>query len=700
MAAPLHDVATAHAAGLRYVAGAEPGLTRERRGPGFRYRDADGRPVDATTRRRIAALAIPPAWRDVWIARDARAHLQATGRDARGRKQYRYHPDWSAARDAAKYDRLRAFARALPAIRARMANDLRARPLSRAWVLATVVRLLDGTVIRIGNTEYRRTNGSYGLTTLLNRHAHVKGSVLTLKFRAKSGIAQEVTVVDAVLARLSRRRSERPRSRGGTVSATRAHELGDPRLGAGRLARSQRPARDTDAAGASIGERRGVPHHAPPVRVLRVRPAQPQGQPVDRVRRLVVRAHFELDAVFDIGRGEPDDARHWVAEQRGEHNMRRAGVDDAHGRMAAPGQAERDRRSAFQVRAADDGFDTRGHGHDVAEPSAQVAEQPRGVVAATVDANGEALRLERTDALGRNDFRQVRDEPPQSGLEARRVAIQHVVQRAAVRDATSRRQVAYEATDERGEIGRSGQAGEPQALPRGERRHGNGWWPAADEARDAAVQAGWRNDFRSAESHEPAIAFDRHRRNRVGEVFVPQERGPAARPDERNDRQGPHHDEERGHRVGRNAVDGRGEDLGPSGWVERRTIIGAVGVGGGSRAHAAAHACPIGRRRKGRHAAAPPHALGLGRPARRVVQDEDRVATPDRLERHRRAWIDMCSIPPVTARVFGERVEREDIDAAARERVARGPANDRVRGGEQRLHDRLSARDLHDRDHA
>jgi DNA topoisomerase-1 len=201
MAAPLHDVATAHAAGLRYVAGAEPGLTRERRGPGFRYRDADGRPVDATTRRRIAALAIPPAWRDVWIARDARAHLQATGRDARGRKQYRYHPDWSAARDAAKYDRLRAFARALPAIRARMANDLRARPLSRAWVLATVVRLLDGTVIRIGNTEYRRTNGSYGLTTLLNRHAHVKGSVLTLKFRAKSGIAQEVTVVDAVLAR-------------------------------------------------------------------------------------------------------------------------------------------------------------------------------------------------------------------------------------------------------------------------------------------------------------------------------------------------------------------------------------------------------------------------------------------------------------------------------------------------------------------
>jgi DNA topoisomerase-1 len=200
MAAPQHDVATAHAAGLRYVTDAEPGLTRERHGPGFRYRDAHGRPVDAAARRRIAALAIPPAWRDVWIARDARAHLQATGRDARGRKQYRYHPAWSAARDAAKYDRLRAFARALPAIRERVSNDLRARPLSRAWVLATVVRLLEGTVIRVGNTEYRKANGSYGLTTLLHRHARVRGPVVTLKFRAKSGIAQDVTVEDARLA--------------------------------------------------------------------------------------------------------------------------------------------------------------------------------------------------------------------------------------------------------------------------------------------------------------------------------------------------------------------------------------------------------------------------------------------------------------------------------------------------------------------
>jgi DNA topoisomerase-1 len=144
---------------------------------------------------------IPPAWTDVWIAADPRAHLQATGRDARGRKQYRYHPRWSEVRDAAKYDRLRDFARALPAVRRRVAADLRTRPLSRPWVLATVIRLLECTDIRVGNAEYRRTNGSFGLATLLKRHVDVGRRSFTLSFRAKSGVEQELIVDDAVLVR-------------------------------------------------------------------------------------------------------------------------------------------------------------------------------------------------------------------------------------------------------------------------------------------------------------------------------------------------------------------------------------------------------------------------------------------------------------------------------------------------------------------
>jgi DNA topoisomerase-1 len=195
------DVVSARAAGLHYVTDGVPGLRREARGPGFRYVDAQGRRVNDATRRRILALVIPPAWTGVWIAADPLAHLQVTGHDARGRKQYRYHPEWSAARDAAKYDRLRAFARALPAIRRHVAADLRSRPLSRPWVVATVMQLLESTVIRVGNAEYSRTNGSYGLTTLQNRHVHVDGSAITLKFRAKSGVEQEFTLVDATLAK-------------------------------------------------------------------------------------------------------------------------------------------------------------------------------------------------------------------------------------------------------------------------------------------------------------------------------------------------------------------------------------------------------------------------------------------------------------------------------------------------------------------
>jgi DNA topoisomerase-1 len=155
-------------------------------------------------------LAIPPAWTNVWICTDPRGHLQATGRDARGRKQYRYHPRWSQVRDAAKFDHLRAFARALPAIRRRVAADLRSRPLSRAWVLATAVRLLERTVIRVGNEEYRRANGSYGLTTLRDRHAKIDGKTLTLQFVAKSGVRQVIHVDDPVLARRVRRCQDLP----------------------------------------------------------------------------------------------------------------------------------------------------------------------------------------------------------------------------------------------------------------------------------------------------------------------------------------------------------------------------------------------------------------------------------------------------------------------------------------------------------
>jgi DNA topoisomerase-1 len=195
------EAASARAAGLRYASDRESGLARKKSGPGFLYRDAQGRAVDRKTSERIRALVIPPAWTDVWIAADARAHLQATGRDARNRKQYRYHPRWSAVRDTSKYDRISEFGRVLPAIRRRVSADLRARRLSRPWVLATVARLLEHSVIRIGNPEYRRANGSYGLTTLLNRHVDVRASTLTLKFRAKSGVEQVVEVTDAVLAR-------------------------------------------------------------------------------------------------------------------------------------------------------------------------------------------------------------------------------------------------------------------------------------------------------------------------------------------------------------------------------------------------------------------------------------------------------------------------------------------------------------------
>ena len=174
-----------------------------RSGGGFRYRRPNGAALrDPATLARIRALAIPPAWTDVWIAPDGRAHIQATGRDARGRKQYRYHAHWQLAQDVAKYLRLGAFGEALPSIRARVRRDLRRADASREQVLALLVMLLESTYIRIGNREYARANRSYGLTTLEDRHVTVEGARVHFSFQGKSGVQREVTLEDRTLARL------------------------------------------------------------------------------------------------------------------------------------------------------------------------------------------------------------------------------------------------------------------------------------------------------------------------------------------------------------------------------------------------------------------------------------------------------------------------------------------------------------------
>jgi DNA topoisomerase-1 len=196
---------------LRYVSDDEPGITREAKGKRLVYRDPDGRVVrDAATLARIKALVIPPAWTRVWICPRTDGHLQATGRDQRGRKQYRYHPRWTQVRDAAKYGRLLAFGRALPVLRRRVMRDLQAPPLSRPRVLATVVRLLETTLIRVGNEEYARTNQSFGLTTLRDRHVVVKADTLRFRFRAKSGVWQEICLEDGRLARTVKRCQDLP----------------------------------------------------------------------------------------------------------------------------------------------------------------------------------------------------------------------------------------------------------------------------------------------------------------------------------------------------------------------------------------------------------------------------------------------------------------------------------------------------------
>ena len=204
----------ARAAGLRYVDATDPGIRRVRRGKGVGYVDTAGKAVThEATLSRIRALVIPPAWTDVWICPSANGHIQATGRDARGRLQYRYHADWAKVRDAAKYERTLAFARALPRLRRRVARDLARRGLPREKVLATIVRLLETTMVRVGNEEYARQNKSFGLTTLRNRHAKVRGAELRLSFRGKSGKDHEVGVQDRRVARIVKACQELPGQR-------------------------------------------------------------------------------------------------------------------------------------------------------------------------------------------------------------------------------------------------------------------------------------------------------------------------------------------------------------------------------------------------------------------------------------------------------------------------------------------------------
>jgi DNA topoisomerase-1 len=207
----MHEQSSAVAAGLRYVDDRKPGLRRRRAGNGFTYVDAAGRRVtDAATLARIRALAIPPAYTGVWICPDPNGHLQATGRDARGRKQYRYHKRWREVRDAAKFEHLLDFARALPAIRARVEADLALPGLPRRKVLASVVRLLEATLIRVGNEEYARANGSRGLTTLHDDHVSVEGASLRFRFRGKSGVRHEIDLRDRRLAGIVKRCRDLP----------------------------------------------------------------------------------------------------------------------------------------------------------------------------------------------------------------------------------------------------------------------------------------------------------------------------------------------------------------------------------------------------------------------------------------------------------------------------------------------------------
>jgi DNA topoisomerase I len=202
---------SAKAARLRYVTDQTPGIRRRKSGKGFVYIAADGKIVrDADELRRLKSLAIPPAWRDVWICPLAHGHLQATGRDAKGRKQHRYHSRWRDVRDETKYDRMLEFGKILPAIRRKVAQDLDLPGLPREKVLATVVRLLETSMIRVGNAEYARQNKSFGLATLRSRHVNVSGSSIRFEFRGKSGVQHALDLNDRRLARIIKQCQDLP----------------------------------------------------------------------------------------------------------------------------------------------------------------------------------------------------------------------------------------------------------------------------------------------------------------------------------------------------------------------------------------------------------------------------------------------------------------------------------------------------------
>jgi DNA topoisomerase I len=208
---PGNREACAQLAGLKYISDSSPGIRRFGTGKNFRYKDARGRLVrDEETLRRIKRLVIPPAWTDVWISPDPDGYLQAVGRDARGRKQYRYHVEWRTVRDETKYYRMLAFGRALPRIRARVQEDLAPTGLTREKVLATIIRLIDMTSIRVGNEEYMKQNQSVGLTTMRNHHVGISGQKVSFYFRGKSGVRHRISVEDRHLARTVRRLRDLP----------------------------------------------------------------------------------------------------------------------------------------------------------------------------------------------------------------------------------------------------------------------------------------------------------------------------------------------------------------------------------------------------------------------------------------------------------------------------------------------------------
>lgn len=193
----------ADSVGLRWVGDDQPGIRRQKRGRGFRYLLPDGEPVSsAATLERIRKLAIPPAYSDVWICSTADGHIQATGRDARGRKQYRYHPRFREVRDSTKYEHMLNFARALPAIRARIGHDMKQCGLPREKVLATIVHLLETTMIRVGNADYAKRNNSFGLTTLRDRHVKVEDGELRFQFKGKGGKLWRLKVKDRRVAKI------------------------------------------------------------------------------------------------------------------------------------------------------------------------------------------------------------------------------------------------------------------------------------------------------------------------------------------------------------------------------------------------------------------------------------------------------------------------------------------------------------------